>query len=327
MKSWKVAIVGCGGIASVHAKVLSELEEVQMLAFCDIKIERAKNLCEQYSGTAFENFETMLDEMNLDAVHLCTPHHLHTPMAKRLEEKGIYVFTEKPPVISFAQWEEFSSIKKVPVGVCFQNRYNPEVEYIKQIIAENKIGKFLGARAFVTWSRGESYYKDSGWRGSLEMEGGGVLINQSIHTLDLLVYLLGKPSACEASLRNHHLKNIIEVEDTIEAYLDYEGAPVLFYASTAFCTDAPVFMELHFENLSIRYEHNLQMREKGGEYQVVNVKQKDQALGKSYWGNGHYRCIREFYQQLGEGNAAPIGIEEIRISTELMLELYEKARG
>ena len=100
----------------------------------------------------------------------------------------------------------------------------------------------------------QPYYPESGWRGSLKTEGGGVLINQSIHTLDLLVQFLGKPTHAEATMSNHHLGGVIEVEDTMEAYLRFGEATALFYATTAHCADSPVLVELVCENATLRME-------------------------------------------------------------------------
>jgi len=238
---FRVAIIGCGGIAQVHAAVLNNLQETELIACADIRPERAGAMAEKYGCRAYASMDALLDAETPDAVHLCTPHYLHAPMAKAAADRGIAVFSEKPPVISREQWALLEdAAAKVPFGVCFQNRYNPNVEEAKRLIREGVYGRLLGGRAFVTWKREIPYYRDSGWRGAWATEGGGVLINQSIHTLDLLVQLFGAPDRAETHMVNHHLKGAIEVEDTVEAYLILGGCPVLFYATTAYTTDAPV---------------------------------------------------------------------------------------
>ena len=185
MENFRVGVVGCGGIAQVHGTVLQHLEGVELVGCADIKPERAQAFAETYGGRAYSSMEELLEHEQLDAVHLCTPHYLHTPMAKLAASRGLHVFTEKPPVMTWEQWAEFRQLEQAPtrVGVCFQNRYNPSVQLLREVLASGKAGKVLGARAFVTWHREAPYYTESGWRGSLQTEGGGVLINQSIHTL------------------------------------------------------------------------------------------------------------------------------------------------
>lgn len=328
MDKMKVAVVGCGGIAQVHSNVLNKIEDVQVVAFCDIILERAENLARQYGGNVYEDFETMLSDEEIDVVHICTPHYLHTPMAKACSEKGIKVFSEKPPAISKEQWEEFKSIK-TDIAVCFQNRYNENIVKMKELIDSKKTGKILGARAFVTWTRGANYYTSSGWRGSLKTEGGGALINQSIHTLDLLVYLIGTPSYCESSIHNRHLKGIIEVEDTVEAFVKFEGENVadnmsaLFYATTAYSTDSPVFIEIHCENMTLQANGSeLAIINKDGTKEIVDIKEEVTPLGKSYWGNGHYKCISDFYDCIGKGEKLTITPNDIDKTINLMLDVY-----
>lgn len=327
-KIMNVAVVGCGGIAQVHSNVLSKIDNVKIVAFCDILPQRAESLSEKYGGKVYENFENMLESEEIDVVHICTPHYLHTPMAKMCSQKGIKVFSEKPPAISKDQWEDFKSID-TPIAVCFQNRYNENIVKIKELIDSKKAGKILGARAFVTWTRSAQYYTDSGWRGSLKTEGGGALINQSIHTLDLLVYLIGTPVFCESSIHNRHLKSVIEVEDTVEAFVKFEGENVangmsaLFYATTAYSTDSPVFIEIHCENMTLQANGSeLAIIYKDGLKELVDIKEEVTPLGKSYWGNGHYKCIRDFYNCIKQNKKVTITPNDIDKTIKLMLEIY-----
>lgn len=326
MKQFKAAIIGCGGIAQVHATVLKHLPCAELVACGDIRPERAEKMAAEYSCRAYSSLEALLEQETIDVLHICTPHYLHTPMVKLAEEKGIAVFTEKPPVISREQWAVLSAVTKVPVGVCFQNRYNKSVQYIRELLNSGKAGKILGARAFVTWCRGEAYYTESGWRGALSTEGGGVLINQSIHTMDLLTYFMGKPTSWESSCHNRHLKGVIEVEDTLEAYIRYGEATALFYATTAYSCDSPVLLELNCENCTIKMEEErVTVLGKDGTRQELQFSQPE-TIGKAYWGNGHYLCIADYYKSLDEGTKPPIGLPEVTNTVELMLGVYECAR-
>ena len=327
MKKLRSAIIGCGGIAQVHAKVLSELETSEFVACADIRFERAEKMANTYNLKAYSSMEELLEKEEIDVVHLCTPHYLHTPMAEYAAKKGIKVFTEKPPVISYEQWVKWDEITKLTkVGICFQNRYNKTTKYIKELISTPEAGEILGCRAFVTWTRGEKYYTESGWRGSLETEGGGALINQTIHTLDLMLQFLGRPTAVEAMCKNHHLKGIIEVEDAIEAYFKCGDAVGIFYATTAYCTDSPVILEVMCENLCVKMDGtHITVNYKNGDRYEIDMKEAA-AEGKSYWGSGHKGAIGDFYDSIVEGKEPPINMANIKNTVDTMLAIYKSAR-
>ncbi len=322
----RVGIVGCGGIAQVHAKVLSSMANIALAACADIRPERAQTLAERYSLSAYSSLEDMLAHEQLDAVHICTPHSLHTPMVCELTSRGIAAFTEKPPVITRAQWNAFQqAASNAPVGVCFQNRYNANVRELKHILDEGGYGAFQGARAFMTWKRGAAYYTASGWRGAWDTEGGGALINQAVHTLDLFVWLLGKPDSVECTMRNHHLQGTIEVDDTCEAFLRYGDRPVLLYATTAYSMDAPLQVEFQFEQAVIRLENDCLDILRGGktarrEYQTLP------ALGKDYWGVSHTACIQDFYASLEEHRPFQNDAASVANTVAVLLEMYEQGR-
>ena len=324
---YRVGIIGCGGIAQVHAQVLSNMEEVELAACADIRPERAQALAEKHGLHAYSSLEEMLENEKLDVVHICTPHYLHTPMAQQLAQRGIAIFSEKPPAITREQWQQFrAAAEKVPVGICFQNRYNPNVVELKRILQEQPYGALKGARAFVTWKREAPYYLESGWRGTWATEGGGALINQTIHTLDLLIWLMGAPDEVHGTMSNRHLKGVIEVEDTVEAWLRMGSQTALFYGSTAYSTDAPVLMDFHFDNAVVRLENErLEVHQNG---QIERREYPMEAkLGKGYWGNGHRACIHDFYHCLADGRPYQNDPASADATISTMLSLYETCRA
>ena len=251
-------------------------------------------------------------------------------MARQAAELDINVFTEKPPVIDRQQWTEFKQLgDKVRVGICFQNRYNGSTRALKDLLSTGEPGKVLGSRGFVTWRRDAPYYTESGWRGALSTEGGGALINQAIHTLDLMAYFLGPGQVLGASLSNRHLKGIIEVEDTLEAALDFGDARGLFYAATAYSLDAPIIFELACENATLRLEGERFTRIwRDGRMEQEDYTAPDPTVpGKSYWGSSHRRCIEDFYRCVMSGERFPNDIPGVSDTIELMLSVYEAARG
>ncbi len=319
------AIIGCGTVAPVHAYALAQLQGVRLVACADIDPERAGNMAREYGLHAYDSMESLLENEQVDVVHLCTPHYLHVPMAQLAASRNKHVFTEKPPAIDRTQWAALvEAARKVRVGVCFQNRYNGSVIKLKELLTCGDLGKVLGARAFVTWSRNKEYYTDSGWRGKQSTEGGGALINQAIHTLDLMVYLLGRPENVAATLSNRHLKGIIDVEDTVEAYMTFHGAPGLFYATTAYSVNSPVFLEIDCENAVVRMEkESLHMLWRDGREERMEFGH-GLPLSKDYWGAAHVPCIRDFYNALENGRDVPIGPMQVQDTVDTMFSIYGK---
>lgn len=325
----KAAIIGCGVIAQVHKQVLLSLPEAKLIACCDTRAERAEEFAASCHIHPYSDVEQMLNLEQPDVVHLCVPHPLHTPLAALCVRRGIHVFTEKPPAVNEAQWDQFAALEeeKPRVGICFQNRYNHSVRAARDLLASGGVGRILGARAFLTWHREPEYYTESDWRGSWETEGGGVLINQAIHTLDLLVYLMGTPVSVQSHMSNHSLQKEIEVEDTLEADIQFQsGANALFYATNAYCRNAPVLLEMSCENADVRLEGDTltvlwrdgRLEQEGG---------AGTALGKDYWGASHLACIRDFYGSILEDRPYQNDISSVRNTMDLMLRIYAGVRG
>jgi predicted dehydrogenase len=244
-------------------------------------------------------------------------------------DRGVNVFMEKPPVIS---WEQLDRLREAiaasnkKLGFCFQNRYNPAVIKARDLLSSGEAGKVLGARGYVTWNRGVSYYSDP-WHGKLALEGGGVLINQAIHTLDLLHCFIGQAPICvDAVMANHRLETEIEVEDTISALVTYPDARMSFYATNSYAEDSPVLMEVQCENMHLRMEGNtLFCKKTGGIWEQIEVEQLKE-LGKSYWGAGHIVCIEDFYRCIDLGEPFALELPGVEETIRLTLKIYQSAR-
>ena len=324
--AYRVAVIGCGGISKVHAAVLNELEDAQLTAFADIRQERAQKMAEQYHCHAYGSMDELLANEQPDVIHICTPHYVHTDLCAAAAEKGIPVFTEKPPVINREQWIQMQEIsRRIPVGVCFQNRFNSNVQETLRILKTGEMGKLTGVRAFVTWSRGAGYYHDE-WHGKWATEGGGALINQAIHTLDLLLLFFGEPREICATMANHHLRGEIEVEDTAEIWLRNQNGTAILYSTTAYGRDEPVLIDIATEKGTLRLENDtLTVRRDGEETRLILP--DDEKLGKSYWGAGHKKCIADFYDSLKKGCTCRNNIESCRVTIETMLTVYEQCKS
>ncbi len=328
MKLYRCAIIGCGNISKRHTEALSESKAAQLVAVCDVREERAKATAEKYHCDYCTNWHDIISREDIDAVHLCTPHYLHAIMAIEAMKAGKHVFTEKPMAISVADAEEMIRASEQTgkyLGVCFQNRYKPSNRRLLELINSEKYGKIIGARGIVNWHRTPDYYLESDWRGAWKTEGGGVLINQSIHTLDLLHLVMGDPISVNASCGIWSLGDTIEVEDTATALLHYEnGNRALFFASNAYAANAGVIVEVICEHATIQAgEDFLIVQPEGGpqtsEYLDGNIKDE-----KNYWGNCHHIIIDDFYRCIADSRPFPVdGCQGIR--TLRTIEMIYKA--
>jgi predicted dehydrogenase len=323
------AIAGCGAISKTHLEALKEVSDTKIAALCDTNAEKLDIRAKEYGGNAYSSLESMLDQEKIDVLHICTPHYLHVPMAIEALKRNVNVLMEKPVAISYEQYEELKKAEqssKAKLGICFQNRYNGSVVKAKEILNSGSLGKVLGARAIVTWSRNEAYYTQSGWRGQLAKEGGGVLINQSIHTLDLITYLLGTPESVSAISANFHLQNVIEEEDTLSAYLRYSDKTVIFFATTSYCKDAPIMLEIACENGLLIIEGNtLKTKLADGKTEFIDCKVEG-VTGKACWGTSHKLLIKEFYSCLKSGAPFPVTLESTKPSFDTMMAIYDSAK-
>jgi len=323
----KTALVGCGGISRVHLQCIESIPDTRLIAAADINFPRAQKAAQPYGAAAYASLEELLAAEKPDILHICTPHYLHVPMALAAAQRGIHVLIEKPCAISVEGLSTLIEAQKktgVAMGVCFQNRYNRSARYLKSLVSgQTPYGKLLAARGFVCWQRDEDYYADD-WHGSLEKEGGGVLMNQAIHTVDMLGFLAGDFKAVSGSISNFHLKNIIEVEDTASALFEFAGGVKgLLYATTAYSANAPVFIELQFENAALRMEED-NLYELGGNQtlkQITDFEQLD-CFGKDCWGTGHSALINDFYACVRSGERFTIDPAEGGKAVGAVLGIY-----
>lgn len=325
----KVAVIGCGGISKLHLMALNNNPDAEIVAVADIKPERADKKAAEYGAKAYYDFDELLENEELDCIHICTPHYLHTPMALKALSKGLHVLTEKPCSVTADEVDALRKAQKESgkqVGICFQNRYNACVQQVKELIEGGSMGKVLSVRAFVTWSRGESYYSDD-WHGTLEKECGGVLINQAIHTVDLVQYFGGRCKSLVAHASNDHLQGVIEVEDTVSALLTLEnGVNAIFYATTAHAEDSPVFIEVALEKGKLRIEgEKLYKFDENGAVEEIVSNPETVYHGKHYWGNGHSALIADFYDCINNNRPFTIDAFDGGHAAKIVCACYESA--
>lgn len=314
----KVCIVGFGSIGPVHAKSLEGIKNVTISGICDIVKERADKGASQYGCKAFYSLEECLKDKEIDCIHICTPHYLHYEMIEQCLMAKKMVVTEKPVTM---RKEEFSMLLSKyagsPVYPVMQNRSNTCIAMLKEILEKDtEIGRLDTIKGILTWHRDANYYQNAAWRGIKAYEGGGVLINQAVHTLDLMIYLAGNVKSVNATTSNKSLKDVIEVEDTVDAFMKFEnGATGIFYATNAYGKNSKPQLELEFENTSFRYIDGELYRNK-----ELICRDEKKYIGKSYWGCGHKSIFNDLYE-----NQKAFTVEDIKNTMYTMFAMYDSA--
>ena len=328
MDKLRAAVVGCGNISARHLNSVSENDKCVLVAVCDIIPEKADKKAEQYGVKAFYDFDEMLKNAEFDVLHICTPHYLHAEMAIKAMNSGKHVLCEKPLAVTYSdavRMCECAEKNDVYLGTCFQNRYNESSQYIKSLLDSGKMGAVVGIKGMVTWDRDEEYYSDD-WHGTLQKEGGGVVINQSIHTLDLMQWLVSSEvTDIKGSISQKRLAGKVETEDTADALITFEnGCQALFYATLCYCANSPVFVEVLCEKGKIVMYDDLAIIRKGEEKQTVTF---DHAKGdKGYWGNSHGRLIDEFYKSIVSSSDFEVNGRSGIKAVKIVDGLYKNAR-
>jgi predicted dehydrogenase len=225
MQTVRTALIGCGKVGQIHAAALRELPESDFVAVCDSDPTRAQAFAERYGTTAYPDLGMLLRDAGAQAVVVCTPHPLHAEPVVRAAEAGVHALVEKPLAASLADCDAMLAACRTSntrLGVISQRRLYEPVRRLKAALDAGKLGRpVLGVFSMFSW-RDRDYYQADPWRGRWATEGGGVLVNQSPHQLDLLRWFMGEVeevSGCWANL-NHPF---VEVEDTALAMIRFKG--------------------------------------------------------------------------------------------------------
>ncbi len=320
----KTAVVGCGNVSAMHFKAIEELGCSEITAVCDIRPERADAKAKEYGAAAYYDFEDMLKNAVFDVLHICTPHYLHPPMAIAAMEGDKAVFCEKPMAMRVSDAEKIRDTAKRTgsyFGCCFQNRYNLSSKEVRRAIDSGELGEIKGIRAFVTWDRGEDYYRADDWHGTLEKEGGGVCINQAIHTLDLVQWFAGADiTDVKGSISQKRLAGIVETEDTADALITFSnGVRAVFYGTLCYTANSPVFIEVMGTRGKAVISDELTLFTESG----VKTLPLTQAAGpKGYWGDGHIAAIQDFYGAIKENRPFMINADEAVKAVQIVEGIY-----
>jgi UDP-N-acetyl-2-amino-2-deoxyglucuronate dehydrogenase len=253
-----VGLIGGGNITETHARAARAIPEVEITAIQGTNAEKVARLCREHGGTPYQDFDAFLQHRPMDLVVIGSPSGLHAEHGIAAARCGLHVLTEKPIEISTARADaliEAAKQAKVHLGVIFQDRMKPHIRQLKSWIDQGLLGRILFVDARVKWCRPPVYYANSRWRGTLALDGGGVLINQGVHTVDLLLWLLGDVARVQARTATQLHK--IEAEDTVAAILEFaSGALGVFHATTAAYPGYPRRVEISGTEGTIILEHD-----------------------------------------------------------------------
>jgi len=336
MKIWNFGIIGSGLIADFHAKAIQSLGNTKLVGVCGTNKEKTKRLADKYKCKVFVDSDEMLSSGEIEIVTIATPSGAHMEPVVAAAQHGIHVICEKPLEISLERIDKMIRAHNkagTKLGGIFNFRYNGAVSYLKEAVESGRFGTITYASVHVPWWRKEDYYKGS-WHGTLDLDGGGALMNQAIHMIDLLQYLMGAVDSLQAYTAT--LAHKIEVEDTAVAILKFKNLALgMIYGTTA--SYPGQFRRLEMTGTKgtvILVEDSLKI------WQFADQTEKDDEIFKKFsnvaGGGGvsdpaaipfelHAKNIASFIDSIEKGQPFEIDGPEARKSVEIIRAIYSSS--
>lgn len=200
MEPVRIGLIGCGRIGQKHLQALVHLEDAKLVATCDVELERAAGAAVAFDAEAYDDPARLLEREDLEAVVVATPSGTHPDLVRMALARGVHVLVEKPLALTYAQAKavvDEAQAAGVLMAVTHFNRLLPAVARSLEAFHQGRMGRMVAGEVSVLWSRPQSYYDEAAWRGTRAMDGG-VLFNQAIHALDVLLQFMGQPRAVQA---------------------------------------------------------------------------------------------------------------------------------
>ncbi len=327
-------LIGAGNISESHARAVRAIPGAEVVAVYGANAQRVDRLCREHGGAAYHDFQAFLAHRPMEMVVIGSPSGVHAEQGIAAARQGLHVLTEKPIDTSVERSDALISACEqagVKLGVIFQDRFKPDLRRLKQLIAEGLIGKPLLVDARVKWYRPPEYYSQSRWRGTRALDGGGALINQGVHTVDLLLWLLGDVVKVQA--RTAAMLHQIETEDTALALLEFSsGALGQLQATTAAYPGYPRRVEITGSEGTIILEQdrivaiNLRTPYQGPISSEVADQNPSTSSPVVSDIRGHQSAIEDFILAIEKGTAPMCDGREGRKSLALVEAIY-KASG
>lgn len=341
----RFGLVGCGVIGPLHAQALASLADAELSAVTDCVAERAERLAGRYGAHAYTDMDEMLAREQLDVVTICTPSGLHGEHACRAMRAGCHVIVEKPMEIRREALEQMVRVQeeqKVKLAVISQHRFDPAVQRVRKLAEEGAFGRLVLGNAVVPWWRSQAYYDSGEWRGTWELDGGGILMNQSIHYIDLLQWMMGPVVSIRAYMDT--LAHRMETEDVATAVLRFASGALGTISAT---TGAYPGLEARLELLGaqgsvaivgdeLSYLHLARdEQEAAGDYgagkQVGKIEVSASGVSAASdpaalaW-RSHALQIADMLRAIREDGTPLVDASAARRPVEIILGIYESAR-
>jgi UDP-N-acetyl-2-amino-2-deoxyglucuronate dehydrogenase len=334
MKPLNFAIIGCGGIAATHARSIVELPDARLTAVCDILPERAHKLASTYPADVYQDYHEMLAREDIDIVDILTPSGMHAEIGIAAARAGKHVIVEKPMDVTLEKADALiRACRENEVKLCSisQHRFDPAMVALRQAVDAQKLGQLNFGGSHTKWFRSQAYYDSGDWRGTWALDGGGALINQSIHYVDLLQYIMGPVEEIHAycATRAHER---IEVEDVAVASLKFQnGAVGLLEGSTLAYPGFCARLDISGSSGSVVIENDqiITWELCSGEVCPVDPEPVGFIGGTSshdIWHHAHKRQIADMMQAVRDDREPLVNGEEGRKSLEIVLAVYESSR-
>lgn len=331
-KTLGFGIIGTGAIAAHHAAAISAYEGSELVAVCSSTASRAKQAQEKFGVQAYHELEGFLSNPAIDVVCICTHSGAHMEPGIAAAKAGKHVLLEKPIEVSLDRADQLIAACKehgVKLGVIFQNRFNSNYVRVREAVKEGKLGKLIMGSAMINWYRDPAYYNTSHWKGTLQGDGGAALINQGIHTIDLLLDIMGDVESVYGQVKT--VVHDIQGEDLGAAILNFKnGAMGTITGGTSLYPGYPERLEVYGEKGSIILE--------GGKIKAWNVQGEagHEELQANH-GSGasdpmaidfklHLAQIRDMVEAINEDNAPLVTGEIGRKSLEVILGIYRSSQ-
>lgn len=325
-----VAIAGCGMIGQFHLDAIESVPEFEVIGVWDVNASLATDVAHKWNTKAFRSYEEILNDSNVNLVDICLPSGLHADYGVKAADAGKHVIVEKPidvTVEAARQLVDACKASEVELAVILQNRFSPSIAKVKKALDENVLGRLLYGEATIKWYRPESYYTARQQRGTLQYDGGGALLNQGIHTIDLLLWFMGNVTSTRSLVRTS--LHPIEVEDLATAIVEFEsGAIGTITGSTAMKPGFPERIELYGEKGSIALEAGRIVRWKvDGDQEEAHLDAAPVGSGSSDPGGipieNHIAQFQAIASAIFAGEQPPVSGEEAIKPLQLILDIYQ----